>query len=121
MINKILIFFSDIFLNLLSKRNVNLFYVISKYGYYNVFQMIKAVTDLSVKRADIIDAQTDLLKFSETCLMDLLAKEEDGWKKTYIINNWVDKIEGINKLVEEHKILNAAIDELYTEINKQSK
>jgi hypothetical protein len=88
-------------------------------GYSN--NLIDLQGAISIKRAEIIDNQRDLLAMVEPTLFNILGKSEDNWEKTTITKAWFDKLNDINYLVEEHQDLLKEFEGTFIKIQNLNK
>lgn len=59
----------------------------------------------NIKRAEIIEEQTDLINIVEPSYMTMLAESKDNTLKTTMTKIWLDKFNTIDSMVEEHEKL----------------
>lgn len=78
--------------------------------------LINLQGEISIKRAEIIDNQRDLLAMVEPTLFSTLGDSKDGWQKTTVTKLWFDKLGEINHLIDEHQILLKEFEETYIKI-----
>ena len=74
--------------------------------------------DISIKRAEIIQAQNELLSMVEPTLFNVLSESKDSWEKTSVTKLWFDKLNVINDMVGEHETLVKRFEETYIKIEK---
>ncbi len=81
-------------------------------------ELLKHQNQLSIKRAEIINNQRDLLAMVEPTLFSTLNDGEDNWQKTTITKLWFDKLDVINKLIDEHQEISKHFENTYIKIEK---
>jgi hypothetical protein len=60
---------------------------------------------ISIKRAEIVETQRNLIINVEPVLLNVLAETEDNWQKTTLTKIWMEKLNEINTKIEEHEEL----------------
>lgn len=75
-------------------------------------------SDISIKRAEIIQEQNELLSMVEPTLFNVLSESKDSWEKTSVTKLWMDKLNVINDMVGEHETLVKRFEETYIKIEK---
>lgn len=60
---------------------------------------------ISIKRAEIVETQRNLIVNIEPVVFDVLAKTDDSWQKTTLTKIWMDKLNDINNKIEDHEKL----------------
>ena len=73
-------------------------------------ELIQLQDEFCIKRAEIIKAQNELIYELEPTYITLLAESSDSMLQTTMTKLWMDRIEEINKLIEEHEQLIAIFD-----------
>lgn len=58
-----------------------------------------------VKRAEIIELQSELLKSIEPVYITMLAESSDSMLQTTMTKQWIDRIEEINEVIHEHEVI----------------
>lgn len=61
--------------------------------------------EFGVKRADIIELQSEVLKTIEPVYITMLAESNDNMLKTTMTKHWIDQLTTINTAIEEHEII----------------
>lgn len=61
--------------------------------------------EFGVKRAEIIELQSELLKSIEPVYITMLAETSDSMLQTTMTKHWIDKITEINDTIAEHEII----------------
>jgi hypothetical protein len=83
---------------------------------YNKNQLVGLQAQISIKRAEIIDGQRDLLGMIEPTLFNVLGQTNDSWEKTTVTKLWFDKLRTINNLIDEHQVLIKEFEDTYVKI-----
>jgi hypothetical protein len=83
---------------------------------YNKNQLVGLQAQISIKRAEIIDGQRDLLGMIEPTLFNVLGQTNDSWEKTTVTKLWFDKLRTINDLIDEHQVLIKEFEDTYVKI-----
>ena len=83
---------------------------------YNKNQLVGLQAQISIKRAEIIDGQRDLLGMIEPTLFNVLGQTNDSWGKTTVTKLWFDKLRTINNLIDEHQVLIKEFEDTYVKI-----
>ena len=68
-------------------------------------QLYNLQATISIKRAEIVEVQRNLIVNIEPVVFDILAKTDDSWQKTTLTKIWMDKLNDINTKIEEHEEL----------------
>ena len=68
-------------------------------------QLYDLQATISIKRAEIVEAQRNLIVNIEPVVFDVLAKTDDSWQKTTLTKIWMDKLNDINNKIEDHENL----------------
>lgn len=68
-------------------------------------ELLRLQDEFSVKRADIIALQSELLKSLEPVYITMLAESTDSMLQTIMTKQWIDKITLINDFIQEHEII----------------
>jgi hypothetical protein len=126
MTTKILFFITEWLLQLLKNRGVNISKLTPKSESEKQFDIhSKFLIDLqgriSIKRADIIDNQRDLIAMVEPTLFSVLSNGEDNWQKNTTTKLWFNKLNKINELINEHQTLLNEFEGVYTKIENLKK
>lgn len=61
--------------------------------------------EFGVKRAEIIELQSELLKAIEPVYITMLAESSNSMLQTTMTKHWIDKITEINDAIGEHEII----------------
>ena len=75
-------------------------------------------SEISIKRAEIVQEQNELLSMVEPTLFNVLSESKDSWEKTSVTKLWMDKLNIINDMVGEHETLVKRFEETYIKIEK---
>ena len=75
-------------------------------------------SEISIKRAEIVQEQNELLSMVEPTLFNVLSESKDSWEKTSVTKLWMDKLNVINDMVGEHEMLVKRFEETYIKIEK---
>jgi hypothetical protein len=78
-------------------------------------------SDISIKRAGIIEEQKLLLQTLEAPVFSMLSETNDSWQKTIVTQVWFNKIEIISDMIGEHEDLIKKFETLYNKIEKIKK
>ena len=78
-------------------------------------------SDISIKRAGIIEEQKSLLQTLEAPVFSMLTETNDSWQKTIVTQVWFNKIEIIGDMIDEHEDLIKKFETLYNKIEKIKK
>ena len=78
-------------------------------------------SDISIKRAGIIEEQKSLLQTLEAPVFSMLTETNDSWQKTIVTQLWFNKIEIISDMIDEHEDLIKKFETLYNKIEKIKK
>ena len=121
MTTKILYSITEWLLRILKSRGVNISKLNPKTRTELEFDMYSnSLIDLqgkiSLKRAEIVDNQRDLLTMVEPTLFSVLNDGKDNWQKTTTTKIWFDKLDEINHLINEHEILLKEFEGTYSKI-----
>jgi hypothetical protein len=68
-------------------------------------QLYDLQATISIKRAEIVETQRNLLLNIEPVLINVLAETEDSWQKTTLTKIWMEKLSDINSKINEHEEL----------------
>jgi hypothetical protein len=74
---------------------------------------------ISLKRAEIIDVQQELLKITEPFLFNSLNQSKDNWEINIGTKNWFDSIRSIKKNIEQHEKMIVDFDKKYNEFTEK--
>lgn len=69
--------------------------------------------NISIKRAEIVDTQKNLIVNVEPVLLSILAQTEDNWQKTTMTKIWLDSLNDINQKIDEHEELLQVFEATY--------
>jgi hypothetical protein len=121
MSTKILYSLTDWLLRILKTRGVDISQLNPKTKIEFEFEsakndLIDLQGEISIKRAEIIDNQRDLLAMVEPTLFSTLSNSKDGWEKNTVTKLWFDKLKEINDLVNEHQTLLKEFEDTYIKI-----
>jgi hypothetical protein len=78
-------------------------------------------SDISIKRAGIVEEQRSLLQTLEAPVFSMLSETNDSWQKTIVTQVWLDKIQVISDMIGEHEDLVKKFEHLYIKIEKIKK
>jgi hypothetical protein len=78
-------------------------------------------SDISIKRAGIVEEQRSLLETLEAPVFSMLSETNDSWQKTIVTKVWLDKIQIISDMIGEHEELVKKFEYLYINIEKIKK
>lgn len=67
--------------------------------------LVNLQNDFSVKRAEIIELQTELLRAIEPTYITMLAESKDSMVQTTMTKHWVDGLDEINKAIYDHEAI----------------
>jgi hypothetical protein len=67
--------------------------------------MVMLQNDFSIKRAEIIELQTQLIQTIEPVYITMLAESKDSMVQTTMTKHWVDKLDEINYAIIEHETM----------------
>jgi hypothetical protein len=67
--------------------------------------MVMLQNDFSIKRAEIIELQTQLIQAIEPVYITMLAESKDSMVQTTMTKHWVDKLDEINYAIIEHETM----------------
>ena len=124
--NKILFAITESLLTILRQRGVD----ISKLNPQTkkekeVEQLANQLYDLqatiSIKRAEIVETQRNLIINVEPVLLNVLAETQDNWQKTTLTKVWVDKLNDINTKIDEHEELLGEFELTYYNLENRKK
>ncbi len=73
-------------------------------------ELIQLQDEFCIKRAEIIKAQNELIYEVEPTYITLLADSSDAMLQTTMTKLWIDRIDMVNKLIDEHEQLIATFD-----------
>ena len=76
---------------------------------------------ISIKRAEIVQIQNDLIVNIEPIIFDILSKTDDNWQKTTVTKLWLDKLHVINSKVGEHEKLLESFEMVYYNLENEKK
>lgn len=68
---------------------------------------------ISIKRAEIVDTQKNLLVNVEPIVLSVLAEANDNWQKTTMTKIWLDSLNSINRQIDEHEELLQVFEATY--------
>lgn len=81
-------------------------------------KLINLQGEISLKRAEIIENQKNLLQIIEPALFSNLSESSDNWERNGVTKLWFDKVNEINKLIQDHQNLINEFEEMYTKTYK---
>ena len=108
--NKILFSITEALLTILRKRGVDvtrLRPLTKKEKEIEVLsnRLYDLQANISIKRAEIVDIQKQLIVNMEPVVFNILAETDDSWQKTTMTKIWMDNLGEINKKIDEHEEL----------------
>lgn len=126
MTTKILYSLTEWLLQILKSRGVNVSMLNPKTKTEIQFDvhsnsLIDLQGQISLKRAEIIDNQRDLIAMVEPTLFSVLGNSSDGWQKNTTTKIWFNKLDEINELIDEHQTLLKEFEGVYTKIENLKK
>lgn len=126
MTTKILYSITEWLLRVLKSRGVNTGLLNPKTNTELQFEnhsnlLINLQSEISLKRAEIIDNQRDLITMVEPTLFSVLGDGKDHWEKTTTTKIWFNKLDEINELINEHQTLLKEFEGVYTKIENLKK
>ena len=77
--------------------------------------------EFNIKRAEIIEEQTNLINMVEPYYMTMLGQSNDSLEQTTMTKLWMDKFSEIDGLVDVHEKLIEAYNEKYALIETYNK
>ena len=80
--------------------------------------LIAKQSEISIKRVEIVVLQNKLLTIIEPPLFTLLAKSNDSMEKTIITKVWIDSLQGLQKMVDEHEALVTEFTNSYSQLTQ---
>ena len=84
-------------------------------------KLLILASDISIKRAGIVEEQRSLLQTLEAPVFSMLSETNDSWQKTIVTQVWLDKIQVISDMIGEHEDLVKKFEHLYIKIEKIKK
>lgn len=79
-------------------------------------ELIELQDKFCVKRSEIIQAQNDLIVQIEGVYLTFLAESKDATVQTTMTKHWMDHLEKINKLIDEHEAIIALFDNKHNQL-----
>jgi len=67
--------------------------------------MVMLQNDFSIKRAEIIELQSQLIQAVEPVYITMLAESKDSMIQTTMTKHWIDKLDEINHAITEHETM----------------
>lgn len=86
-----------------------------------VEEFIRIQSDISIKRAEIIEMQRDLMQMVEPIILNLKNIPGEPENKTYIIRTWLQGLSNINDSIDDHEKLVIEFEEQYNKLNTNIK
>lgn len=86
-----------------------------------VEEFIRIQSDISIKRAEIIEMQRDLMQMVEPIILNLKNIPGEAENKTYIIRTWLQGLSNINDSIDDHEKLVIEFEEQYNKLNTNIK
>jgi hypothetical protein len=84
-------------------------------------KLIFVQSEISIKRAEIIEKQNNLMVGIEPFLFDKMSNANNGWETNTITKFWVETLNDVRKIIDEHEQLITDFENLYNEINNLKK
>ena len=84
-------------------------------------KFIRIQSDISIKRAEIIEMQRDLMQMVEPIILNLKNIPGESENKTYIIRTWLQCLSNINDSIDDHEKLVIEFEEQYNKLNDNIK
>lgn len=108
-------------MNLLRSRGVDVQQLVPKtkqeIDFNNIKEeLINLQGAVSLKRADIIDKQSDLFAFIEPVVYTTFGEIDNSWGKMGMTKLWFDKLNDINLLINEHENLLKEFENTYIKL-----
>ena len=86
-----------------------------------VEEFIRIQSDISIKRAEIIEMQRDLMQMVEPIILNLKNIPGESENKTYIIRTWLQGLSNINDSIDDHEKLVIEFEGQYNKLNDNIK
>ena len=86
-----------------------------------VEEFIRIQSDISIKRAEIIEMQRDLMQMVEPIILNLKNIPGESENKTYVIKTWLQGLSNINDSIDDHEKLVIEFEEQYNKLNTNIK
>jgi hypothetical protein len=86
-----------------------------------VEKFIRIQSDISIKRAEIIEMQRDLMQMVEPIILNLKNIPGESENKTYVIRTWLQGLSNINDSIDDHEKLVIEFEEQYNKLNTNIK
>jgi hypothetical protein len=86
-----------------------------------VNELVKIQSEISIKRAEIIEMQRDLMQMVEPVVLNLKNIPGDSEDKTHIIRTWLRGLSNINILIDSHEEMVIKFENLYNKMDTNSK
>lgn len=86
-----------------------------------VEEFIRIQSDISIKRAEIIEMQRDLMQMVEPIILNLKNIPGESENKTYVIRTWLQGLSNINDSIDDHEKLVIEFEEQYNKLNTNIK
>ena len=84
-------------------------------------KFIRIQSDISIKRAEIIEMQRDLMQMVEPIILNLKNIPGESENKTYIIRTWLQGLSNINDSIDDHEKLVSEFEGQYNTLNDNIK
>ena len=86
-----------------------------------VEEFIRIQSDISIKRAEIIEMQRDLMQMVEPIILNLKNIPGESENKTYVIRTWLQGLSNINDSIDDHEKLVIEFEGQYNKLNDNIK
>jgi hypothetical protein len=86
-----------------------------------VNELVKIQSEISIKRAEIIEMQRDLMQMVEPVVLNLKNIPGDSEDKTHIIRTWLRGLSNINILIDSHEEMVIKFENLYNKMDTNLK
>ena len=86
-----------------------------------VNELVKIQSEISIKRAEIIEMQRDLMQMVEPVVLNLKNIPGDSEDKTHIIRTWLRGLSNINILIDSHEEMVIKFEEIYHKMDNNLK
>jgi hypothetical protein len=84
---------------------------------YSLNQELVEIQDkFCIKRSEIIKAQSDLIFSVEPVYLTQLAESKDSMVQTTMTKHWIDNLDQINSLIDQHEELIATFDHKHNQL-----
>lgn len=79
-------------------------------------ELVNIQDQFCVKRSEIIKAQNELIVSVEPIYLTFLAESKDATVQTTMTKHWLDHLDNINTLIDEHEELISKFDEKHNQL-----